>query len=243
MSDQDVFTGTDEVPVPDVKYDDLVGEGKKYKTNDDAAKALAHKDQYIKRLEQENAEAREAAASRMNEEDFLKKLEEVTRKSPEPREQPVVQRDEPEKSAVTPEDIERILETREAKRQREANLSSVTTKLQETFGDEYKSRVQSQAKALGVDTSFLTDVAAKNPTAFYKLMGLDSQTRREDTFAPPATRVTTVLPSHSGVKDYNYFRKLRQEKGEGWYFSMPVQQDIWRAQQECSKRGIPFLPE
>lgn len=245
MSDQDPFATNEPVLDPEKNYlEDLVGDDKKYKTPEDLAKAAVHKDLFIEQLKRENAEAREALAKRINEEEFLKKLEQVARpKSPEPQDPPVTPRDEPVASAITPDKIEEILDQREAKRTREANLSSVTSRLQELYGDDYRSRVQSQAKALGVGTDFLTDVASKNPQAFYRLLGLDQ--KREDSFSPPPrpSLQTSTGPNTAGRKDYNYFKKLRQEKGDGWYFSLPVQQEIWRTQQDFAKRGIPFLPE
>lgn len=246
MSDQDidVFAGVTSPEPVVAKYEDLVGEGKKYKTQDDAATALMEKDRYIKQLERENAEAREAALKRINEEEFLAKLEAIARpQSPNEQDNPVERRDEPDKSAITPETVERILEERDAKKLREANINAVTAKLQDVYGDDYRSRVQSQAKALGVGTDFLTDVATKNPQAFYKLMGMD-QAKREDPFSPPPrTSVIASTAPQTGKKDYNYFRKLRAEKGDGWYFSLPVQQEIWRAAKEAESRGESFLPD
>lgn len=245
MSDQDAFAGTDtETPNLDVKFDDLVGDGKRYKTTDDAAKALVHKDQFIEQLKREKAEVLASLSQRIKEEDFLKKLEEVTTpKLPEQRDPPVERGNEPDKSAVKPEDVERIIEQREAKTKREANLQAVTDRLQETFGAEFKARVQSQAKAMGETTAYLTDLAARNPQMFYQLMGMN-QPRREDAFsAPPRSSVNTDSRPVSGMKDYNHFARLRKEKGDHWYFSTPVQQEIWRASQEAAKRGIPFLPE
>jgi hypothetical protein len=100
--------------------------------------------------------------------------------------------------------------------------------LQEVFGDDYKRHVQAQAKTLGVGTDFLTDAAAKNPQAFYRLIGLDQNTKSDAFSPPPRSQMTTPTGSNSNQKNYSYFKKLRQEKGDGWYFSQPVQQEIWR---------------
>jgi hypothetical protein len=243
MSDQDdLFAGTTE-PVVTAKYEDLVGDDKRYKTNDDAAKALVEKDLYIKRLEAENAEARAAAVKRNNEDEFLKKLEEVTLRTKSPEQQdPPVRRDEPAQAAITPESIDKLLDDREAERTRKANLATVTNRLTELYGDDYRSRVQSPAKALGVGTDFLTEAAAKNPQAFYRLMGLDQAKRDEFTPPPRSSMNTSATPSTAGKKDYAYYNRLRAEKGEGWYFSLPVQQEIWRNAREAEARGEKFLP-
>lgn len=241
----DVFDGPTE-PVVDENKDylqELVGEGKKYSTPQELAKAAVHKDQFIEQIKRENAEMREALSKRNNEEEFLSRIEKVVQpKSPEPQDTPV--RRDDVKSAITPEDVEQIIEQREAKRKREENLTSVMSKLQEVYGDQYKSRVQSQAQQLGVGTDFLTDVAAKNPQAFYKLLGLDQQPRKDDIFSPPPrTQVTTTTSSPSSQKDYQYFQNLRREKGDSWYFSQRTQQEIWRAAKEAERQGKQFLPE
>jgi hypothetical protein len=245
MSEDNPFEGTVTPAPASVKFDDLVGEGKKYKTTDDAAIAIMEKDHFIEQLKRENAEMREASSKRMNEEEFLAKLAQATApKTPEPQDPPVERRVEQVASAVTPEDIDKIIDQREAKRSREQNLNSVVDRLQELYGDEFKSRVQSQAKELGVGTTFLTNIASENPQAFYRLMGIEAP-KRQDTFSPPPpTRVNTANQTQpSGKKDYGHFQKLRSEKGDGWYFSIPVQQEIWQAAKEAEKRGERFLPE
>ena len=47
-------------PNLDNPFEALVGEGKKYKTQDDLAKSVLHKESHIQRIERENAELREA---------------------------------------------------------------------------------------------------------------------------------------------------------------------------------------
>lgn len=227
----------DEIQTPDVKYEDLVGEGKKYVDNDTVAKALVHKDSFIEQLKRENAEARKALQERINMEQFLAKLEAA--KAPTPKEPPTPGDTSQEKpaSAVTHDDIARMLEEREAKSKREANLRTVEDKLRETLGSDYKRRVQEKALALKVDTKWLTDVASRNPDAFYELMGLNRQ-QPADGFSPPPRSALTAPPSQSNKKDYAYWQKVLREKGEGHYFSIPVQQERWKALQEMGEQAF-----
>lgn len=226
---------------PEVKFDDLVGEDKRYKDKDAAAKALVEKDKFIEQLKREAAEARDAAIKAGHEQEFLKRLEEVTRKSAEPQNPPVERREEPAVT-VKPEDVEKIIEEREAKKEAQANLDGVVSRLQELFGNDWRSRVQTKAKELGVSTQFLTDVATKSPKSFYATMGISDDTPAVagDAFAPPKGNVNPVAVPQSGKKDWNYFKKLRQEKGEAVYFSIPVQQEIWKLVREAEARGEDF---
>jgi hypothetical protein len=241
----DVFAGAAPAPEVEVRFDDLVGEGKKYSDKEAAAKAIAEKDRFIARLQQEAAERSAALQKYENEKSFLDRLQEVTMQPP-PQGQPPVEpprgpADSRTEKVITDEDILRVVEERDAKRSREANLQEVTKKLAEVFGDNYKSRVQAQASHLGVGTEFLTDVAATNPSAFYRLMEMDKpQSPVRDQFAPPRSVAAPSAPS--GKKDYTYFQNLRKEKGESWYFSPQTQHEIWRAAKEAEARGESFLP-
>lgn len=221
----DVFK-TDGNEVIENAYETLVGEGKKFGDNESLAKAKIESDRYIARLLQEQAEMRDALQKRINEEEFLTKLESLSRKSPEPA-TPPVERDVPAVS-ITPDTIEDIIEKREAIKARNTNLNEVEKKLQEVYGDEYKRRVQTQAQQLGVGTDFLTDVAGKNPQAFYRLMGIDQNTQPKESVAPPRSTVTGLSPSAVTDKGrYAYWAEQRRQKGDGWYFSTGVQQQLW----------------
>jgi hypothetical protein len=211
---------------------ELVGEGKKYKDNETLAKAAVHKDAFIEQLKRENAETRRALSERINMEQFLDKIEAARKTTPSEPGTPLVEQDG-SKSAVTSEDIEALLERRETDRARKANLVAVEDKLKGTLGPDYKRRVQEKALALKVDTTWLTDVAARNPDAFYELMGLNQTTEQSGYTPPPRSSVTA--PSVSNQKNYAYYNKMRQEKGEGWYFSVPVQQERWKALQELGE--------
>lgn len=246
MSDQDLFqTDNTEFSLdPEKKYsEELIGDGKRYSDQEKAARALVEKDNFIEQLKRENAEMRSSLSKRMNEEDFIKKLEEVaSRGQPAPTgvETPTEGNDKP--AALKLEDVEALIAKREAEAKHQQNLNSVLDRLQTTFGADFKRRVQEQARTLGVDTGFLTDVAKKNPQAFYRLMGLDQKVEQRDAFSPPPRTSISAPMSGGGKKDYAYFQKLRAEKGESWYFSIPVQQEIWKAAKEAEARGEAFLP-
>lgn len=220
---------------------ELVGDGKKYKSPEDLAKAALHKDQFIDQLKREQRDRDATIArlqsdleARIKQEDFLTKVETlVAPKLPEAGGTPPADGTNGT-PAVTPETIEKILEQRDATKQRQANLRDVETRLKEVYGDDYKRRVQEQARTLGVGTDFLTDVAAKNPSAFYRLVGVDSTQNRvppTSQSAPPRSSVS--IPSTPGqVKDQEYYRTLRKKVGDAAYFTPAIQQEIWKSATE-----------
>lgn len=212
--------------------DELVGEGKRYRDQAAASRALVEKDNFIEQLKRENSEVRQALATRSKEEDFLKKLEALTQPPPPP--EPAVREGEVQNIQV--EDIERMIDARDAKRVANENLGQVTSRLRELFGPDYKARVAQTAKELGIGTDFLTATAAKSPEAFYKLIGVSEQ-RQQGFDAPPRSSVVLQPAPQGSKKTYADFQKLRKEKGDSWYFSVPVQQEIWK---EAKAQGEAF---
>lgn len=212
-------------------FEDLVGEGKKFSDPEKLARAKLESDRYIARLLSEQNELREALNKRNNEEEFLTRMEQLTK--PRQQENPEPPRvDQPEeKSALTPDQVLKLLDEREAKKNAERNLEQVLGRLSEVYGPDYQSRVQTQAKALGVGTEFLSNIAQQNPQAFYKLMGLDDAPKKPDpytNFAPPRS-TATFQPNAGSQKDYRYWAAQRADKGENWYFSKNTQREIWDA--------------
>jgi hypothetical protein len=95
----------------------------------------------------------------------------------------------------------------------------VQEKLTETFGPEYAKIVKQRATELRLDMGTLNNFAAENPTAFYAMLGLNSQPVPVNT-APPASSVNSAGITHvqSGEKGNSYYTKLRKEK-PGEYFT------------------------
>lgn len=232
---------------PDKNYlEELVGENRKFKTVEALAKGKAESDAYIRKLQTELAELRQALqakdqdlATRIKYEDFLRRLGQATG-SPGNADVTSPEKGEPAPTKVEaklPEEViettvESVLAKREQKRAQEANLSQVVSALRETFGDNYKHRVQQQAQRLGVDITTLTDIAARSPEAFYTLMEMKSR----ETFSPPP-RSQVSLPRTESKKNFAYYQKMRKEKGELWYFTPAVQQEIW---EEAKRQGESF---
>lgn len=229
----DAFQDDNSEIVP--KFEDLVGEGKRYRDNEAVAKTIVEKDAYIKRLEAEAAEAREAAktasealSKRTNEADFLDRLEALSRGT-QPDADPQGGREVAQPAAVKLEDIEDLIEKREAAKNRKANLDVAVVKLQEAFGDDYKRHVQKQALALGMTTAQLTEMAGTSPQAFLRLVGVEQRHTDVIDASPPRSSIQAPLMTQNpgSEKTYSYYSKLRREKGETWYFSLPVQKEIW----------------
>lgn len=193
------------------KFEDFVGEGKKYKSNDDVAKALIEKDRFIERLKTEAEEARQVLSTRPLVDRSQEILDRIEALKVEPvTERPVVT-PTPERTEVkglSLDDIERVLNEREQKKIAQGNIDKVKAALSEKYGDQWRTQLKSTAEKLNVNASFLENTAAQSPEAFFRLIG-DVQTQ-ETLFTPPASSVTIgFTPTAGTARNEDYYKKLK----------------------------------
>lgn len=172
----------DEVPVtPENPLENLVGEGKKFKSVEDLAKSKIEADNFIETLKTENAQFKAQLAERVSLEEAIKALQ--TPKAPPVPNAPTERVEE--KVPDLSQRIKAELESVERDRILKNNVETVANKLVEVYGSEEKAKevVNNLAKELGVSTKWLMDSAAASPKAFFKQVGLD-ETKTATTPAP-----------------------------------------------------------
>lgn len=241
-SQEDVFL--QEPPDPNKDYvSELVGEGKKFKSVQDLAYGKVVADRFVDQLKSELSELRKVLKEKDSElktrikyEDFLQKLENLNKSSPgggEPRQKST---DDPK---LTEEYVEKIISQREEKRRRAENLAAVASSLRQAFGDSYESRIRGIVQEQGISLDMFRDIAERSPAAALSLIGIrNSQTASGDSSVFTAPPRTSTRPPETVKKNFQYYQKLRKEKGESWYFSVPVQQEIWK---EAQAQGEGFF--
>lgn len=235
MSDNTLFADTEQNLNLDQEKDylaELVGDNKKFKTPQDLAKGKAESDLFIAQLLQEKQEMRDELKTRLKYEEFLTRLEQARR--PVDDNQDVD--DEPETTnttAMRPEDIERLLDQRLAQRERQAaqqnNLNLVKARLSEALGPNFAQRLKEQASNLGVSEQYLNDMAAEQPKALFRLLGLDQEPHRVTSMSPPRSQMNTehFTPSTRG-KGKSYFDAI-YERDKNEFFSAKVQNERFKA--------------
>ena len=181
MSDENLFAevpATTETPaIPQTQPPSLpeevlalVGTGKKYATTEDALKSVPHAQAHIARLEEEMQQLRERAAQAKAIDDVYEAL--TSRQQGEPpatATAPVV--DERFIDAV----LERKLEEQRRAEEKRVNLGKVKDTLVAKFGDKAPDVFKKKAEELGINESFLTDLAAKSPVAALELFGANAK--------------------------------------------------------------------
>ena len=239
--DQSLFAEALNIPTeidPSKDYStELVGEGKKYKTVADLAKGAVFKDAHILRLETEASERkadvdrlRNELSTRARLEDLVDNISSGISKAPI---SPVITPSE-QAPSQTPEELEARLDALLTKRERErsgnSNRAIVKQKLEEKLGPNFANKVREQGRALGLGENFLNSLAAENPAAFFKLVGIeDKPVNRRDMFSPPPQ---SGVNSDNGFAPQNinrtkqFFDTLRKEKGDRHYWSPEVQTQL-----------------
>lgn len=149
---------------------EFVGEGKKYKSVEDALKAVPHAQSHIQKLEDEAKQLREELAKRRTAEELLEEL----RAGGVPKEQT----QQSQAPSVTAESVEqtvaKLLAQKDAQSKAQANVAKVVSAFESSFGDKAKAeevynRVASES---GLTVQMLNSLAASSPEAVLKLAGL-----------------------------------------------------------------------
>lgn len=152
---------------------ELVGEGKKYRSVDDALKSVPHAQGHIQKLEEETKLLKEELAKRKAAEELLEELRVTGLPKGEgtPTQPPSV---DPEMISKT---VAQLLEQREAQSTAKANLNKVVSSFTETFGDKAKAEemYNKVATESGLSVAQLNQLAASSPEAVLRLAGLTKQ--------------------------------------------------------------------
>jgi hypothetical protein len=219
LLDQEDETET-ELDIQDPKFDDLVGEGKRYKDPDILARSVVEKDRHISRVEAENRAMREELAAKVKMEDFMDRMNTITTRPAE--------KEDTKPQVTEGQDIDAVLDQKlkqfEARQQLQKNLDFVRTELERQMGKGYKQRLRAFAENLGLDDNFVNTMAAERPQAFLKMVGA---VKEESLLTPPTGSSRPTTSAGSGVRNKKYYDDLRK-KDLNRYFSVGVQQQMWK---------------
>lgn len=187
----------------------LVGEGKKYKTVDELAKAYINADTFIEELKTENRQAREQLAKSKTLDEALQRLQADTTSKQEDK--PVVTA-----PAVTEDSIRKLVEQTvtglETARTKQENLLKADKAMKDMFGE--KATEVFKAKATTPELQkVMTELAAASPEQFVALFKDGSTTTSKvDAGTSVNTTSSKIEPSSRektvGTKEYfNFVRK------------------------------------
>lgn len=219
---------------------ELVGEGKKFKDVKDLAKGKAYADAHVTNLEKTLEAMRAELVTRKTAEDLINQITLANqRNDPSNRGNPPVdeQITDPNKSGLSPEDVERMFAEREAKARRDNNLNMTTQKLRDTHGDNAATVLQEKARELGVDTAYLKGLAQDNPTVFLSLFNkpVDRPDRDGLFVAPPQNSYRPPSNAYQGDK-WSDFQRIKASD-PSLYWSPKYQRKIMDAADKAEASG------
>lgn len=150
---------------------ELVGEGKKYKTVEDALKSVPHAQTHIQTLEQEMAQMKAELERRRTAEELLDEIKGGFKQ----------EQGQPPKAEFDPSMIEQtvanLLSRKEAQNTAKINVDLVVNSFTNAYGDKVKAeeafvRIAQEA---GMTVPMLNQLAATSPNAVLKLAGISSK--------------------------------------------------------------------
>jgi len=207
---------------PNKNYlEELVGEGKKFKTAEDLARGKYEADTYIEIMKKRQDELR-ADYLKMRDEAMAKaKLEELISKLDNKQSHV----DEPKnEERVKPLDLNEIdtlfsnkLREHEVARKQQENLKLVKDKLIERFGNNYQSTVKQQIESLGITEEVFTQMAQNYPQMVFKTLDIDKPRATEQFPAPPRNSVQGLPQSGKKDRTWTYYQELKKTNPRLYY--------------------------
>ena len=209
-------------------------------------KRLQDKDAFILQLQRENAEAREALKTAAQQDEIKRLLEEVRQSRVTPPQVAQPSTETAAAPAFKDEDlVARIKQVQEATRSEEVareNIRVVDETLLSTFGTIEKARevLTQKAAELKVPVTWLQDMAARSPNAFFAATGLSSEPASG--FAPPSrsdVNPAAMANLNPAAKPgtHAYYENLRRTD-KSRYFSPAVQNQRFK---DAQKLGDSFF--
>ncbi len=235
MTDNLLDKDTDVVEIdPNKDYlVELVGDGKKFKSPEELAKGKYEADQYIEILKRRQDEMRadylkisEENKTRASLEDLIKQMQQQpSNNEPEVKD---------EKPTFDSKQIESLVSTKiqehETSKRQTDSFNLVRNKLQERYGNNYKTVVANQIEELGITETELNEMARKQPKVLIRTLGLDKEPVQEQFQTPPRSgqRSDTFKPRGQEKRTWAYYQNLKKTNPEAWFdrkTAVQMQQD------------------
>ena len=161
---QDTQTKPFEIPT---EAQDLVGEGKKYSSAEEALRSVPHAQQHIKTLEEEMAELKEELAKRKTTQELLDEIKSGVQPVEKTTQEVGLNQDN------IMELVNQTLKQNEQKKTAQANASQVASKFSEKYGSNAETVYNSLAKDLNLTPQKLNELAATSPNLVLRLADLE----------------------------------------------------------------------
>ena len=193
-----------ETILPD-EVKELIGEGKKYASVEEALKALRFSQEHISTIERENADMREKLHSAESIQEMLDKKR---------------GNDSSFDISKIDEVIDQKLSAREKQNVMTSNIQTVDSQMKTMFGEKAVEVLRNKSSELGVSVDHMMSTAATSPKAFMSWFTSSKEASKSDGFS---TSVNTDNNAFSDSQNkskpftYNYYNEMRRSNpSEYW---------------------------
>ncbi len=234
MSEQ---SGTFDISSSGPLVTELVGEGKKFKSVDDLAKGKIEADGFIEKLKVENAALREALNTEANPDDILQRINGLLQAKERSTTNTHDQTSNQSTSTAAPLTEEKVLELLSKREQEEKikqNVNSFNASVNKAFGNKTGEVIATRLDELGMDEDTFKDLAARNPNAALRILGLREGGVSAGTMNPSVNTEAFFGDAGKGngeVQNFAYFQNLRRELKER-YYEPEIQKRVFEARKK-----------
>lgn len=166
QEDQQTDTQAKPFEIP-TEAQDLVGEGKKYSSAEEALRSVPHAQEHIKTLEAEMAELKEELSKRKTTQELLDEIKSGVKPVENTTQEGGLNQDN------IMELVNQTLKQNEQKKTAQANASQVASKFSEKYGSNAETVYNSLAKDLNLTPQKLNELAATSPNLVLRLADLE----------------------------------------------------------------------
>lgn len=219
---------------------ELVGEGKKFKTVQDLARGKATSDGFIEQLKRELSDLRTELRSRKTVEEVLAERTSRNVNEPNPANNQQELGDDVNNKPLGLKDLESLLDRKLTEKEqltaRQRNLDQVKNALVDNWGSNYPQKLMQVARENGYSQQMLDQMAQENPNAFFRLVDLKPSQTTNNFNLPVNSRSTerTLGTTRKPGNGWTYWQARKKEIGESRYYSPKEQQALWSDLQKFS---------
>jgi hypothetical protein len=215
--------------------DSLVGPGKKFGDTVQLAAGKIEADKFIEKLKSEKQDLANLVTTLESENATLKATTSILdrldlNQRPATQQAPITQvNNEPSlKPGMTADDVIKLVDERDVRRQAQNNKAEVDRVLVKQLGSNAQAFVIQKAEELGIASADLVNLAYTSPKAFYSMLGIDPAQNPNSTAYVPGTRGGTPT-NRAEVRNNTYYEKIKQEKGiRAFILDTKLQQQMYR---------------
>ena len=174
-------------------FEEMVGEGKKYATPEDAVRALAHANHHIGKLEGENATQREKLTKAQTVDDIMSKLQQPPAAEQTPEQSDPANNSDPAPEVNVEELVKKMFTEQQQSQSAQTNKQQVVDAMKAQFGDKSVEVWDAVEAKLGVD---LEQLSSNTPQAALQLLGVTKESGSEQ----PSSFNSTTRPPQGEVR-------------------------------------------